>query len=184
MKNALSSLTRPLRSGRDYQSRIEQVQSPTKMIAIPIVSVLLGSIITTLPMLSTQAILPPFGLLFFVAWRLVRPRLWSAWAGLPFGAFDDLFSGQPFGSAALIWSIIMLAIEILDARAVWRDYLQDWLIAAVVIILALCAGHFFVGLAYARPAAVTLVPQIALSILIYPLVVRIIARLDRWRLST
>jgi rod shape-determining protein MreD len=182
MKKTISGLTRPLRSGRDYQSRIEQVQSPTKMLAIPITSILLGSIVTTLPILATQAILPPFGLMFFLAWRLLRPRLLPMWAGLPFGMFDDLFSGQPFGSAALIWSLVMLTIELLDARAVWRDYWQDWLIAAVLIILGLCAGNFFVGLAYARPEAATLLPQIALSILLYPLVVRTVARLDRWRL--
>ncbi len=184
MKNSISGLTRPLRSGRDYQSRIEQVQSPTKMLAIPIISILLASVITTLPFLSTQAILPPFGLMFFLAWRLLRPRLLPMWSGLPFGIFDDLFSGQPFGSAALIWSLAMLAIEILDARAVWRDYWQDWLIAAILIIVGLCAGNFFVGLAYARPEAVTLLPQIILSVLTYPLVVRIVARLDKWRLST
>lgn len=188
MKNAVSGLTRPLRSakmlrsGRDYPSRIEQVQSPTKMLAIPIASILLASIVTTLPFLSTQALLPPFGLLFFLAWRLLRPRLLPMWSGLPFGMFDDIFSGQPFGSAALIWSLSMLAIELLDARAVWRDYLQDWLIAATLIMLAICAGSLFVGLVFSWPMAVTLLPQIALSILIYPLVVRIVARLDLWRL--
>ena len=190
MKSPISGLTRPLRtakvlrSGRDYQSRIEQIQSPTKMLAIPIASVLLGSVITTLPFLATQALLPPFGLMVFLAWRLLRPRLLPMWTGLPFGMFDDIFSGQPFGSAALIWSLSMLAIELLDARAVWRDYLQDWLIAAALIILALCAGNFFVGLVFARPLAATLLPQIALSILLYPLIVRLVAQLDRWRLST
>jgi rod shape-determining protein MreD len=183
MKKAISGLTRPLRSGRDYQSRIEQVQSPTKMLAIPIASILLASIITTLPIITTQAILPPFGLLFLLSWRLMRPRLLPMWAGLPFGMFDDLFSGQPFGSAALIWSLAMLAIELLDARAVWRDYWQDWLIAALLIMLALCAGNFFIGLAFARPEVVTLLPQMVLSIALYPLVVRTVSRLDRWRLK-
>jgi rod shape-determining protein MreD len=188
MKNAISGLTRPLRgsgrgSGREYPSRIEQYQSPTKMLGIPIASVLMGSMLTTLPILATQAILPPFGLMFFLAWRLLRPRLLPMWSGLPFGMFDDLFSGQPFGSAALIWSLAMLAIELLDARAVWRDYLQDWLIAGIIIIVGLCLGLFFVGLAYDRPVASVLIPQILLSVLLYPLVVRFIARLDKWRLA-
>ncbi len=183
MKKTISGLTRPLRSGRDYQSRIEQVQSPTKMLAIPIASILFASIITTLPVITTQAILPPFGLMFLLSWRLMRPRLLPIWAGLPFGMFDDVFSGQPFGSAALIWSLAMLSIELLDARAVWRDYWQDWLIAAILVILALCAGNFFVGLAFTRPEVATLLPQMILSILVFPLVVRTVARLDRWRLK-
>jgi rod shape-determining protein MreD len=182
MKKTISGLTRPLRSGRDYQSRIEQVPSPTKMLAIPVASILLGSVFTTLPILTTQAILPPFGFMMFVAWRLFRPRLLPMWAGLPFGMFDDLFSGQPFGSGALIWSLAMLAIELLDARAVWRDYWQDWLFASILIMLALCLGLFFVELVFTAPLASTLLPQIALSILLYPILVRIVARLDRWRL--
>jgi rod shape-determining protein MreD len=46
---------------------------------------------------------------------------------------DDIFSGQPFGSAGLLWSLAMLTIEIIDSRAIWRDYIQDWLIAALLI---------------------------------------------------
>ncbi len=174
---------RPSKAGRDYQSRIEQHQSPTKMLAIPILSVLIGSIVTTLPIITAQPLLPPLGLMLFLAWRLLRPGLWPMWAGLPFGLFDDMFSGQPFGSAGLIWSVAMIVIELLDNRAIWRDYLQDWLIASIIIIIALCAGLFFVGLAYGGPKPVILLPQIALSVLIYPLIVRLCVRLDQWRIS-
>jgi rod shape-determining protein MreD len=177
------SSKRPSKAGRDYQSRIEQHQSPTKMLAIPIFSVLIGSILTTLPIITEQPLLPPFGLMIFLTLRLLRPGLWPMWAGLPFGLFDDLFSGQPFGSAGLIWSAAMIAIELLDNRAIWRDLWQDWLIASIIIINALCAGLFFVGLAYGGPGAVVLLPQIALSVLLYPLIVRLCVRLDKWRIS-
>lgn len=172
------------RQSRSYESRLNREQSPLRMLAIPIFSVLLGSMVTTLPFIETQAVLPPFGLMIFLAWRLLRPGLWPTWAGLPFGMFDDVFSGSPFGSAALIWSLIMIAIELIDSRAVWRDHFQDWLIASFMIVIALFGGLFFVGLAYVRPDAITLLPQIMLSILTYPLVVRLVAWLDRWRLAT
>lgn len=171
------------RNNRPGSSRIEQTQSRTKMMAIPIISVLLASLLTILPIIATQPILPPFGLLFFIAWRLLRPGLWPMWAGLPFGLFDDLFSGQPFGSAALIWSVAMIFIELLDNRAVWRDYWQDWLIASIIIIVALLSGLFINGLAFSAAGAATILPQIALSVLIFPLVVRICARLDKWRIA-
>jgi rod shape-determining protein MreD len=144
----------------------------------------LASMVTTLPFLTTQPILPPFGFLMFLSWRLMRPGLLPVWSGVPFGLMDDIFSGQPFGSAGLLWSLAMLAIEVVDSRAIWRDYLQDWLIASVLIALVLLGGLWIAGLAHAAPGASILLPQIILSILLYPLVVRICARLDSWRLAT
>lgn len=154
------------------------------MFAIPVASVMLGSIITAMPVIEAQALLPPFGFMMFLAWRLMRPGLWPMWAGLPFGLFDDMFSGQPFGSAGLLWSLVMLGMELLDARALWRDHWQDWFIASVLIIVVLLGGLWFAGLAYAHADANTLWPQIMLSILIFPLVVRLCSWFDNLRLST
>jgi rod shape-determining protein MreD len=139
---------------------------------------------TTLPIFTAQPLLPPFGLLMLLSWRLMRPGLLPVWSGVPFGLMDDVFSGQPFGSAALLWSLAMLIIEIIDSRAIWRDHIQDWLIASLLIIAALLGGLWIAGLAHAAPSPIVLLPQIALSILLYPLVVRICARLDSWRLAT
>ena len=185
MKGPIGAITGPRkRASRGYRSRLNRQQSPFWMTAIPVASVFIGSMITTLPFIETQAVLPPFGLMMFLAWRLMRPGLWPMWAGLPFGMFDDMFSGQPFGSAALLWSLIMLVLEIIDSRAVWRDHLQDWLIASFMIAIAILGGLFFVSLVHAPADPVTLLPQIAFSILLYPLVVRLVAKLDRWRLAT
>lgn len=184
MKNPVTAIRLPLRPGREYESRFDREPSTLKMLAIPIASTVLASMLTTLPILTSQPILPPMGFLMFLAWRLMRPGLLPVWSGVPFGLADDLFSGQPFGSAGLLWSLAMLAIEIIDSRAIWRDYLQDWLIAALLIIAVLMGGLGITGLAHAAPETVVLVPQIMLSILLYPLVVRICALLDRWRLAT
>lgn len=184
MKNPVTAIRLPLRPGREYESRFDREPSTLKMLAIPIASTVLASMLTTLPILTSQPILPPMGFLMFLAWRLMRPGLLPVWSGVPFGLADDLFSGQPFGSAGLLWSLAMLAIEIIDSRAIWRDYLQDWLIAAFLIIAVLMGGLGITGLAHAAPETVVLVPQIMLSILLYPLVVRICALLDRWRLAT
>ena len=184
MKNPVTAIRLPLRPGREYESRFDREQSTVKMLAIPIASVVMASMITTLPILTTQPILPPFGFLMFLAWRLMRPGLLPVWSGVPFGLADDIFSGQPFGSAGLLWSLAMLIIEIIDSRAIWRDYVQDWLIAALLVIAVLAGGLGISGLAHAAPEPVVLVPQVTLSILLYPLVVRICARLDSWRLAT
>ena len=184
MKIPVTALRLPLRPGREYESRFDREPSTLKMLAIPIASVVLSSMITTLPILATQPLLPPFGLMMMLAWRLMRPGLLPMWAGLPFGLVDDVFSGQPFGSAGLLWSLAMLTIELIDARASWRDHIQDWVIASAIIVVALLGGLLISGLAHARPEAVVLLPQMALSVLLYPLVVRICSHLDSWRLAT
>lgn len=184
MKIPVSAKRMPTRPAREYESRFDREQSMLKMLAIPIASVILASMVTTLPIFSSGPLLPPFGLLMFLSWRLMRPGLLPVWSGVPFGLMDDLFSGQPFGSAGLLWSLAILIVEIIDFRAIWRDYLQDWLIAALLITAVLLGGWWIAGLAYATPNPVILFPQIILSILLYPLVVRICARLDSWRLAT
>ncbi len=184
MNNPIASIMRPRRSGGQYQSRLNRTQSPARMTVIPVVSVLLASMASALPIFTAGPLLPPLGLMVFLAWRLMRPGIWPVWAGLPFGLFDDIFSGQPFGSAGLTWSLAMLAMEIIDSNAVWRDHWQDWLIATIIIILVLFAGLWFVSLAHSAPGATILLPQIILSALFFPLVVRLCARLDSWRLAT
>ncbi len=169
---------------REYESRIERTQSPLKMLLVPILSVMAGSMVTAMPLFSDGPMVPPLGFMMLLAWRLMRPGIWPAWVGLPFGLFDDLFSGQPFGSAALIWSLTMLAIEVIDSRAVWRDHLQDWFLGATAIILALLGGLGIAGLAHRAPEVDVIVPQMLISVLTFPLVIRLCARLDGWRLAT
>jgi rod shape-determining protein MreD len=184
MKQVLATGRKLLGPTREYESRIERVQSPWKMLLVPVLSVMAGSAATAMPLFTAGPMLPPMGFMMLLGWRLMRPGIWPAWVGLPFGLFDDLFSGQPFGSAALLWSLTLLAIELIDARAIWRDHLQDWLIAAVAIMLVLLGGLGIQGLAHRAPEASVIVPQILLSMLIFPLAVRLCARLDGWRLAT
>jgi len=184
MKIPVTTIRLPTRPVREYESRFDREQSLLKMLAIPITSVAIASMITALPIFTEEPLLPPLGLLMFLSWRLMRPGLLPVWSGVPFGLMDDLFSGQPFGSAGLLWSLAMLSIEIIDARAIWRDHLQDWLIAAILIAGVLSGGLWIAGMAHAAPEPAVLIPQIILSILLYPLAVRICARLDSWRLAT
>ena len=178
-------LRRKRRSRSGYESRLNRERSPVKMAAIPIILVLLASMVTTLPIFTSQPFLPPLGLMILLAWRMLRSGIWPMWVGLPFGMFDDIFNGQPFGSSALLWSLAMIGMEeIADRWAIWRNYWQDWLIASIIIILALLAGLWFVGLSSTAPGASIFLPQIVISVLLFPLIVRLCARLDGWRLST
>jgi rod shape-determining protein MreD len=185
MKNQILATGRNIIGpAREYESRIERQQSPWKVLLIPILSVMAGSMLTSLPIITDSPLLPPMGFMILLGWRLMRPGIWPTWVGLPFGLFDDLWSGQPFGSAGLLWSLVMLAIELVDARAIWRDHLQDWLLAALAIMLVIAGGLGIAALAHKAPEMDVVIPQILISILTFPLIVRLCARFDGWRLAT
>ncbi|OYW46452.1 MAG: rod shape-determining protein MreD [Sphingomonadales bacterium 32-68-7] len=177
----MESLNPRARSDR-YGSRINRAQSPLLAIGVPWLSILLGSLTPWLPIVASAPVLPPIGFLMLLAWRLLRPGLLPLWAGLPLGMFDDLFSGQPFGSATLLFALALIATELIELRFPWRTFLLDWLTAA-----ALTAGYLLVaalvsGAALARFQLPVIVPQLVLSVMLFPLIARMVAQLDRLRL--
>jgi rod shape-determining protein MreD len=165
-----------------YGSRLNRSHSPLIANVVPWASIMLGSILPIFFIAAALPMVPPLGFLMLVGWRLVRPGLLPVWAGIPLGLFDDLYNGQPFGFAILTWSLTMLAIEALELRVPWRVFWQDWLAASLLGALYLGAGWLLSGASPTSHALAALVPQIVLTILIFPIVSRIVARLDLWRL--
>jgi rod shape-determining protein MreD len=150
--------------------------------AIPTISVMVCSMLTALPFIADAPLLPPFGLLLFLAWRLMRSDIWPVWIGIPLGFWDDLLSGQPIGSAVALWTAIMLAMDLLDRRVVWRDFRIDWLIGGAALFFVI-VGSALLTRTLSPIAAVQLVlPQILWSWLLLPLAMLLVARLDTWRL--
>jgi rod shape-determining protein MreD len=151
--------------------------------AVPIVSTMLASVLPLmLPVIAQGPVLPPLGLMMILAWRLLRPGFWTPWAPLPLGLFDDLASGQPLGSAMLSWTIAFLAIDMSERTLIWRDYLHDWFTAALTLAGCIVAAYLFALFAGGAAPIYAVVPQILASILIFPVVARLCARLDVWRL--
>lgn len=149
---------------------------------VPILSTMAGSLVATFPVVAVWPLMPPVGLMMLLGWRLLRPELWPAWIALPLGLFDDLATGQAIGTAPLVWTPILIAIDAADRWLVWRDHLQDWLIAAAALAFALAAAF---GIAFATGGGGTItsiMPQLAASILLFPIAQRLCAVLDRWRL--
>lgn len=165
-----------------YGRRINREQYPLLVYTVPTLSIMLGSIAPMLPMAGLMPIMPPLGFMIFIGWRLVRPGLLPLWAGLPLGAFDDMFSGQPFGSAILLWSVAMIAIELLEARYPWRGFWQDWFTASLVAAVYLLLMLVFSGTSPSIHHLTAAGPQFLLSLLLYPIIARMVAWLDRLRL--
>ncbi len=144
------------------------------------VSVMLASLAPLLPMIVSAPVVPPFGFMMLLAWRLLRNDLWPVWAALPLGGFDDLFSGAPIGTAMALWTIAFIMIDAIDRRFVWRDFGQDWGIAITFVgAYLLLALWLSAGVA---PLGV-LVPQLVIAALLLPMIGRTTAMLDRWRLG-
>jgi rod shape-determining protein MreD len=138
---------------------------------------IIGSLVTILPMVATVPFLPPFGLLMLLAWRLLRPNVLAPWAPVLLGLFDDLVSGQPIGSAMLLWTFCFLVVDVIDTRLVWRDFWQDWLIAAGAFGFCLIAGRLIASPLGAHVDTALLL-QIIMCAALFPLVTRLCARLD------
>ncbi|MEO9633902.1 MAG: rod shape-determining protein MreD [Parasphingorhabdus sp.] len=168
---------------RPRHSQIGRRPSQLRIKLVPPLTVIIGSMITALPIITDYPILPPMGLLAVLAWRLIRPGFWAVWAGFPLGLIDDIFSGQPLGSAAFLWSVIFILLEAIDRKAVRRDYWQDWLIASIATIIVLIGGMLVVDIQSNILRLDLLLPQILLSILIYPFVARFIGAIDNWRVA-
>lgn len=167
----------------DSARQINRAPSAIIARAGPWLTIVLGSILQTLPLIASAAVMPPFGFLVLLAWRQLRPGLLPVWAGLPLGLFDDLFSGQPMGSAMLLWSVAMIALEAIEQRFPWRSYLLDWLVATGFICGYLVLTSFIAHIGESGPALSILAPQMALSALIFPAAERFIAGCDRLRLA-
>ncbi len=161
--------------------RLGHNPSRLRLLGTPVATVMLGSMLTVLPVIAQSPVLPPLGLLMLLSWRLLRPELWQAWIGLPLGLFDDVMSGQPLGSSMFLWTVTLIVIDFSETRLLWRDYWQDWLLATGAIILCLTGGYLFARLTGGGGTIMLIAPQILWSVLLYPFVARQCARLDRWR---
>lgn len=162
---------------RQARNAFDEEPSPLGARLFAPATVMLGSLVTILPIVTTFPVLPPFGLLVLLAWRLPRPDVLRIWAPLPLGLFDDLVSGQPIGSAMLTWTACFFMIDLIDRRLMFRDFWQDWLIAAGGIATCLVFGRL-VATPFAAHVDTLLLVQIAASILAFPVVSLLVGRLD------
>lgn len=154
--------------------------SPTAAWLVPVASVMVGSLLTILPIVATFPVLPPLGLMTLLGWRLLRPETVRIWSPLPFGFFDDLVSGQPLGSAVLLWTLAFLIVDLLDRRLVSRDFWQDWVLAAGAISFCLIGGRL-IATPFAAHVDTLLLFQVIAAVMLYPFVARWVAWLDTKR---
>ncbi|AKH41628.1 rod shape-determining protein MreD [Altererythrobacter atlanticus] len=165
-----------------FGSKINRDHLPLLVYGVPWLTILLGSLTPWLPIISPAPVMPPMALLMMLGWRLLRPGVLPLWAGLPIGLFDDLFSGQPLGSGILLFSLALIAVDLIEIRFPWRSFWLDWLTATAIVAIYLFACAVISGLAFNPVQLRVILPQLLLSIVLIPILARVISLLDRFRL--
>lgn len=172
-------MARGTRDTVDYKP-FEPKFAPGRARAIPSLTIMAGSLVTIIPVIATIPILPPLGLVMLLAWRLLARFALRPWAAAPLGLFDDLLSGQPLGSAVLLWSLAFVAIDLIEQRLAFRDFWQDWLIASGAIAACLLGGRF-IAVPVGAHVDTVLLAQIVITMMLFPLAARVVATVEAKR---
>ena len=83
----------------------------------------------------------------------------------------------------LLWSLALIGIELIEARFPWRGFWQDWFTAGVMAVAYWFAALLVSGASLTPEMLAVAVPQALLSVLLYPIMARMVAGLDRFRLK-
>jgi len=151
---------------------------------IPAASVVAGSLLSLLPIVSATGWWPDFGLLMLLGWRLLRADAWPAWWAAPLGFVNDVILGNPIGLSVALWAAMMIVMDIIDRRTMWRDYWIEWSIAALLISFSELAHWRIAAVMGADvPFGISAGPSLLVGILAFPVAGYIAVRLDRWRLG-
>jgi rod shape-determining protein MreD len=162
--------------------KIGRTPSAFRRRAVPIVSTMVGSLLTIAPFIALAPTMPPWGLILFLAWRALQRGVWPVWMGVPLGLWDDQFSGAVVGTSVLLWTLILIGFEIIDRRMIWRDFWQEWGFATAIMAIVVLTSSLISTMIVGPANPLLLLPQIAVSALVFPLITRLCSTLDEWRL--
>jgi len=168
--------------GDPPRQRIDRAPSSMLAVGLPWASVMLLSLAPFAPLVVSAPVMPPLAFMALLAWRMLRPALLPVWAGAPLGAFDDLYSGQPFGSAIMLWSATMIGLEYIDTRLRWRGFAADWALAGALITVTLLLAALIANMTGGAAPLNLVGPQILIALAINPAVIWLVWRLDKLRL--
>ena len=150
---------------------------------VPAASVIAASMLSALPIVSTNGWYPEFGFLALIAWRLLRSDPWPAWWAAPLGFANDLITGAPIGLSVTLWTATMILLDLVDRRTMWRDYWIEWALAALLLLLNETVERWIAGMMGAAQSIVSIAPPLLISIFAFPIAAWAVARIDRWRLG-
>jgi rod shape-determining protein MreD len=150
---------------------------------VPPASVFVAILLACLPIVALSGWFPDFGFLILIAWRLLRADVWPSWWAAPLGLVNDLVGGYPVGLSMAVWTVSMLALDLIDRRTIWRDYWIEWALAILLILFNETAQWQIAAWMGAPVPYSEMIPPLLISIAAFPIAAWIVGRLDRWRLG-
>lgn len=146
---------------------------------VPAGTILLSTLLMMLPIPLAWGVMPHLALLFVIIWASVQPRLIPAWAAFLLGLFADFLFGGPMGICAVLFPATVIAVRLAEARVEGHSLAVDWAFAALLLVLAQLLAWQLLGFVGRAPAFWPMLAQAGFSILAYPMVASIAARIQR-----
>ena len=146
---------------------------------VPVAVTLVLIVAMTAPIFVSVPIMPDLGLLAVIVWASFQPRLMPAWLAFAVGATADLLTGTPLGVDATLLPVVVVVVRLTGARFTPRRYAFDWLLASAVIVGAAVVEWRLLAFAGVVGPLIPLLIRAATTILAYPAVVALAARVER-----
>lgn len=146
---------------------------------VPALTVFASTLLMALPAPLAWGVIPQVPLLFVLIWASLAPRLMPAPLALVLGVLADLVTGLPLGINAFLFPAAVVAVRIAESRTEVRSLFLDWFFAAVVVLCANIVAWQMLAFTGRPGPLLPMLAQAVLTILAWPLVVRIAARIQR-----
>jgi rod shape-determining protein MreD len=82
-----------------------------------------------------------------------------------------------------LFSLALIVIELIELRLPWRGFLLDWAFGSAITAAYLAVAALVSGAHISPVQLIVIVPQLILAVVLYPIVARLVAALDRARLT-
>ena len=148
----------------------------------PPVTIIIATILMLIPSTLPGSWWPNLALLTLIAWRIRRSDAFPHWWAVPFGLFYDLVAGHPIGLSIVTFTLAMIVADLSDLRLRWRSHWTEWAVAVVLVLIAESLEWLVATIVGARAPYDTIVPPVAISALLFPLIAILIEKLDDFRL--
>ena len=147
--------------------------------ALPGVVTLALIALMTAPLFVAVPVMPNLAVLGVLVWTSFQPGLMPAWVAFLLGAASDLLFGLPLGVNATLLPATVVFVRLVELRFAEHRYARDWLFASLIVVAAAVAEWLLLGLGGVAGPLTPLLVQAATTILAYPAVVALFARIQR-----
>ncbi len=140
---------------------------------LPMTSALVLGVIAIIPigLPAWGALAPPFMLAAIFYWSLTRPDLLAPSTAFVLGLIQDLLSGAPLGSGALIMVLTQWILRSQQRFFVKRPFLLMWMAFAPVVYSAALLGWLIYSLYVFHPAPILgMLVRATLGFVLFPII--------------